>query len=229
MAIFAIADLHLDTGDKPMDVFGSAWERHAERIFLCWERLVSPSDTVLIPGDISWAMTLSQAMPHLERIGALPGRKVILRGNHDYWWSSASRVRDALPEEMYLIQNDSLMLDGVLIAGSRGWLLPSADGFGQDDLRIYEREKIRLELSLGSARRRDEHAPLVCMMHYPPLSEADRDTGFTELLGAYRVDRVVYGHLHGAALRGAFRGEHRGVVYQQVSSDGIGFEPARVM
>lgn len=229
MAIFAIADLHLDTGDKPMDVFGSAWERHAERIFLRWEQLVAGEDIVLIPGDISWAMTLKQAQPHLDQIGALPGRKVILRGNHDYWWHSASRVRDALPEGMQLIQNDSLLLDGVLVAGSRGWLLPVVDGFTQDDLRIYERERIRLELSLSSARRRDEHAPLVCMMHYPPLTEAVRDTGFTELLEAHRVDRVVYGHLHGAALKGAFRGEHRGVTYHQVSADGVGFEPALIM
>ncbi len=228
MTIFAIADLHLDTGDKPMDVFGVAWAGHQEHIFLNWSERVSREDLVLVPGDISWAMQLDGAREHLRLIGGLPGRKIILRGNHDYWWNSVSRVRDALPRDMFALQNDSFLMDGVLIAGSRGWLLPGSDGFTQDDQKVYDRELIRLEMSLKSARAKDESAPLVCMTHFPPRTQEQEDTGFTRLMKQYGVRHAVYGHLHGPALKNAVRGEHGGIVYHQVSADGIGFGPVEV-
>ena len=123
-----------------MDVFGSHWENHFERIRTSWLESAGADDIVLLPGDLSWAMRLEDAQEHLGQIGALPGRKVILRGNHDYWWSAIGKVRAALPEGMYAVQNDALLLDGALICGSRGWLLPGAD-CSADDKKIFEREQ----------------------------------------------------------------------------------------
>ena len=128
MAIYAIADLHLPGGDiKPMDVFGAHWAGHFEKISEDWRARVKPEDVVLLPGDISWAMALTDARQDLEAIGALPGSKVLLRGNHDYWWSGIGRVRDILPPDMYAVQNDCLCLNDTLICGTRGWLLPAPD------------------------------------------------------------------------------------------------------
>lgn len=221
MAVYAIADLHLPARQKPMDIFGDQWKDHVERIRRDWLERVAPRDVVLLPGDISWAMRLEDALEDLSDIGALPGRKVLLRGNHDYWWNSIGRVRRALPEGMFALQNDSLLLDGRLYAGSRGWMLPG-EALGEDDLRIYNRERLRLEMSLKHARRLDASAPITVLMHYPPLTDAD--PGFSDLLEAYGVEDCVYGHLHGQAIYGAVRGMRRGVRYHQVSCDGLDFK-----
>ena len=221
MAVFAISDLHLPARQKPMDIFGPPWENHFERIAEDWRARVGAEDVVLLPGDLTWAMHLEEAMEDLGRVGELPGRKLILRGNHDYWWSAIGRVRRALPEGMYAIQNDVLQLDGMLFAGSRGWIIPVGENADANDVRIYQRERLRLEMSLKAARRMDADAPLIAMMHYPPLMDSAK--GFSDILEAYRVRDCVYGHLHGAGLNGAVRGERGGVRYHQVSCDGLGF------
>ena len=229
MAIYAIADLHLPGGGiKPMDVFGAHWSGHFERICADWQERVKPEDVVLLPGDISWAMALSDARQDLEAIGMLPGKKVILRGNHDYWWGGIGRVRDALPPDMYAVQNDCLCLNDTLICGTRGWLLPG-DQTTADDMKIYQRELIRLNMTLTQARRKSESLPIVCMMHYPPLTDASRDTGFVELLEQYRVDDVVYGHLHGASHGLAMEGQWDGIEYRLVAADRLGFRPFLVI
>ena len=220
MALFAISDLHLPAREKPMDVFGAHWENHFERIRADWLERVHDEDVVLLPGDLTWAMRLEDAMEDIARVGALPGRKIILLGNHDYWWNAIGRVRRALPEGMYALQNDSMEVDGVLFAGSRGWTLP-VSAQDEDDKRIYERERLRLEMSLKHARSRSADADLVVMTHYPPLSEAC--AGVSDRLEAYGAKICVYGHLHGAALAGAFRGVRGGVAYYQASCDGLGF------
>ena len=222
MAVFAIADLHLPARIKPMDVFGERWKNHFERISADWKSRVGEGDTVLLPGDLSWAMKLEEAREDLDSIAALPGKKIILRGNHDYWWSAIGRVRRALGEGMYALQNDSLMLDGRLYAGTRGWTIPSPEMAEDEDQRIYVRERMRLEMSLKSARARDAEAPITVLMHYPPLTE--ELTGFSDILEKYGVQDCVYGHLHGAGLYGAVRGERRGVRYHQVSCDGLDFK-----
>ncbi len=204
-----------------MDVFGAHWENHFARIREDWLLRVRPEDIVLLPGDLTWAMRLEDALEDLKAVGELPGRKVILRGNHDYWWSAIGRLRRALPEGMYALQNDSLQLDGIAIAGSRGWTLP-ASAQGEDDLRIYERERLRLEMSLKHAHAAGGAASLVAMMHYPPLSESC--AGFSDLLERYGVRICVYGHLHGPGLRTAFRGERNGITYHQASCDGLDFK-----
>ena len=210
MKIFAIADLHLPAQKKPMDIFGAHWERHFERIAQDWRARVAPEDVV----------TLEEAREDLDSIGALPGRKLLLRGNHDYWWNSISRVRDALAPGMFAIQNDAVFLDGVLFAGSRGWT--SLSGEAADE-KILQRERMRLEMSLKAARALNAAAPLYVMAHYPPLSPEDRDNEVTAMLSRYSAKCVAYGHLHGAAIRHAFEGEWGGVRYHLVSCDALGF------
>ena len=206
-----------------MEVFGDHWTDHFDRIAGDWRSRVAEDDLVLIPGDISWAMHLSDALNDLYAIDDLPGHKVILRGNHDYWWHSISRVRSAIPRRMSAIQNDCMCFPDVLIAGTRGWNLPESDGDAAS-LKIYERELIRLQMTLSAARGISDTLPLVVMMHFPPLTLNRQATGFTDLLEYYHAAHVVYGHLHGSALSGAFRGILRGVHYHQVSCDGLLFK-----
>ena len=210
-----------------MDIFGPHWLNHFDRIREDWLQKVCPEDIVLLPGDLTWAMHLEEALEDIARIGELPGRKLLLRGNHDYWWSSIGRVRRVLPEGCYALQNDSMLLDGVLFAGSRGWQIPGEPEGDSDDARIYRRERQRLEMSLSNARAKSGDAPLVAMMHYPPRGE--NTEGFSDILKKYGVERVVYGHLHGAGLAGAIRGEVEGVIYHQVSCDGLDFKLDRIM
>lgn len=227
MEVWAISDLHLPARQKPMDIFGPQWQNHFERIRADWLERVSPEDVVLLPGDLSWAMRLEEALEDLSRIGELPGRKLLLRGNHDYWWSSIGRVRRALPEGCYALQNDSLKMDGMLFAGSRGWQIPAEPEGDSDDARIYRRERQRLEMSLSHARAQSADAPLIVMMHYPPRTDAME--GFSDILKRFGARNVVYGHLHGAGLYGAIRGEVDGVRYHQVSCDGLDFRLARIL
>lgn len=225
--VWAISDLHLPANQKPMDIFGPQWENHFERISEDWRSCVSADDIVLLPGDLTWAMHLEEAQEDLQRIAALPGRKLLLRGNHDYWWSSIGRVRRLLPEGTYALQNDAMLLGDMLFAGSRGWTIPGDPDCDSDDARIYRRERQRLEMSLKNARAKSETAPLIVMMHYPPLSETQQ--GFSDLLEQYGAQDVVYGHLHGAGLAGAIEGEINGVRYHQVSCDGLDFHLKKIL
>lgn len=223
MSIYAIGDLHLPGGDnKPMDVFGPHWEGHFDKIRRDWQSRVEDADVVLIPGDISWAMRAEDAAEDLRRIGELPGSKIILRGNHDYWWCGITRLREMLPPRMYAVQNDALRLGDAVFCGTRGWTLPGP-GSPPEDEKIYSRELQRMEMSLERARALGG-SRLVVMCHYPPLGEGGAETRLSELLRRYRPDDVVYGHLHGASLRGAVTGEVDGIRYHCVSCDGLGFQ-----
>ena len=225
MKVFAIGDLHLPGGDqKPMDVFGAHWANHFERISQDWRDRVGEQDVVLIPGDISWAMQLQDAATDLRAIGALPGRKVLLRGNHDYWWGAITRVRSILPQGMFALQNDALVLEDQVFCGTRGWVCPGDAPLAPDDEKIYRREALRLEMSLKTARRVAPSLPLTVLLHYPPCNERQEPSAFTSLLESYGVQRLVYGHLHGAALRHAIQGTHwGGCQVFQVSCDGLKF------
>lgn len=224
MRIFAIGDLHLPGGDKkPMDVFGAHWENHFERISEDWRKRVTEQDVVLIPGDISWAMQLDRALEDLRRIGTLPGRKLILRGNHDYWWSSLTRVRALLPEGNWALQNDARDIGDAVVCGTRGWNVVADNSTDAQNLKIYRRELMRLELSLKDAAAKAQGRPIVCMLHFPPFGEKREVSCFTQLLEAYGVHTCVYGHLHGEGIRSAFEGERGGVRYKLVSCDSLGF------
>ncbi len=226
MQIYAIADLHVSlTSEKPMDVFGEAWRGHAEKLERNWRERVQADDLVLVPGDISWAMQLSAALPDLSFIGNLPGRKILLKGNHDYWWSAIGRVRSNLPEGMRALQNDSIVEDGIGICGSRGWLCPGSNNFNAEDQKIYLRELDRLSLSLASLPAVETK---IAMLHFPPFLDKEKGSGFTERLEDAGVQIVVYGHLHGEANRYAFEGERNGITYHCVAADKLDFAPKRI-
>ncbi len=230
MRLFAIGDLHLSGGqEKPMAVFGDHWEDHFSRISADWRARVSTEDVVLIPGDISWAMQLADAIPDLQAIGELPGRKIILKGNHDYWWGGIGQVRRALPESVQAIQHDTVDLGCAVICGARGWNFPTAEApLSAEDERIFNREMIRLELALQSAVKIAQGRPIVVMMHFPPLYQMERETPFTSLLEKYPVHTVVYGHLHGAGIRAGFRDVWNGIRYLLASCDSLDFSLAEV-
>ena len=222
--IFAISDLHLPGGDdKSMDLFGAHWQGHFEKVSDDWVRRVGAEDIVLIPGDISWAMRLEDAMDDLLAIGKLPGRKVFIKGNHDFWWNALSRVRAALPPDMHALQNDALELGGVVFGGSRGWNAPGVEDERGQNLKIYQRELVRLELSLSAARCLNEHAPLIALCHFPPCGSRGEDSPVTELLERYGASDVVYGHLHGPACAYGFTGSKNNVRYWFASCDCVGF------
>ena len=221
MRVFAIGDLHLDGGaGKPMDVFGSHWEGHFGKISADWRERVGQDDLVLIPGDISWAMQLEQALPDLLKIAELPGHKVLLRGNHDYWWSGIGRLRALLPEKMYAVQNDALRFGDFTVAGSRGWTLPGTGGSAEDE-RIYQRELGRLSLSLGQAARLG--GTLLVMTHFPPVGENGAETEVSRLISEAGTRFCVYGHLHGASGHSAFNGFLSGTDYACVACDQLYF------
>jgi len=228
MAIFAIGDLHLSSnGEKPMNVFGQQWDNHFATIRARWQEEIRPEDVILIPGDISWAMQFDDVKTDLQSIAELPGTKILLRGNHDYWWSSISRLRAYLPAGMLALQNDSVTLNGLAICGTRGWNFPTEQNMlDAQELKIYRRELIRLELALESAKK--AQLPILAMMHFPPLLAEHRDSEFTALLEKYGVKLCVYGHLHGAGIQNGFSGTRNGIQYRLVSCDSIDFSPVCV-
>jgi predicted phosphohydrolase len=210
-----------------MDVFGEHWRNHAERIFAACRRLVAADDLLILAGDISWAMRLDEALPDLEDIAALPGRKLLLKGNHDYWWQSRAKIERAIDPSIALLHCDSFVFGDVAIAGGRGWGLPGDESFEPRDQMIYRRELERLRLSFESLRgRRYEH--LVAALHYPPMGSRHEASEVTAMLEHYGVDVCIYGHLHGEGCRAGFTGVRNGVRYQLLSADSVDFTPLEI-
>ncbi len=224
MRVFAIGDLHMPGGmDKPMGVFGAHWDDHITQISKAWLESITSEDIVLIPGDLSWAMHLDDAIKDLQIIHELPGTKLILRGNHDYWWTSISKLRSKIPSSFIALQNDSVKIGEFCFTGTRGWLCPGSASYTEStDGKIYRRELMRLELSLGKA---SDALRKICMLHFPPFSESNKTTGFTNLMEQYGVEQAVYAHLHGKSCVNTFNGMLNGVNYTLCSCDCIGFVP----
>ena len=210
-----------------MSIFGGNWQGHPEAFFLRWQETVRPDDTVLIAGDISWGMRLEEALPDLEQIAALPGQKIIIRGNHDYWWGSISKVRAALPKSIQALQHDSVVVGDVAILGSRGWTVPGNDNFTSDDEKIYKRELERLELAKLSLRGK-QYSRLVLMLHYPPTNGAFQASGFTKFIENLQPDAVVYGHLHGIETTRVLR-SWDGIPLHYVAADATRFVPQVIL
>ncbi len=221
MKVFAISDLHLSkTCNKPMDIFGPVWDNYLDKVEASWNAQVGQEDVVLISGDISWAMHLHEALPDLDYIASLPGKKIILRGNHDYWWKSISELRRNLKEDMYALQNDALKVGNVVFCGSRGWTTPDDGHRTAEDEKIYNREIIRMELSLKNAKAlMAEGDTLIAMIHYPPFSSKLEPSAFTDLFEKYGVSKVVYGHLHSYDRKGKLLVNLNGIDYILTSCD----------
>jgi predicted phosphohydrolase len=224
---FAIADLHLsESGAKPMDVFGAHWKDHPRRIAAAWDAAVAPGDTVLLPGDLSWARDLEEARDDLAWIGARPGVKFLLRGNHDGWWTSLAKVRKALPPGCHALQNDAFDLGDAVLVGARGWIAPDDPLAAPGDAAIFLRELERLRLSIADADRRfGRGKPRVAMLHYPPWIEGRPPTGVVDALREGGVLTCVYGHLHGADHALGVQGERDGIRFHLVAADAIAFAP----
>ena len=230
-ALFALADLHLSlSGAKPMDIFGEAWEGHAARMAERWDRRVGDEDDVLLPGDLSWARDLDEAAADLDWIAERPGRKLLLRGNHDSWWSSASKVRRALHRSCTILQNDAHVLaDRVVVVGARGWTAPDDPTAVSGDAKIHERELGRLRRSIEFADRTfGRDLPRVAMVHYPPWIEGREPTRVVEILREGGVGTCVYGHLHGDDHRLGVQGERAGIRFVLTAADAIGFGPLEI-
>ena len=238
MRIFAISDLHLslsapfEPGEsgfpkekKPMSVFGKQWEDHTLRIGKAWRETVSSEDIVLIAGDISWAMKPEEARYDLDFISRLPGRKIMIKGNHDFCWHSVGKIRKMLPEGIDIIQNDAVILNNLAICGSRLWLLPSSPDFKKDDESIFRRELIRLELSLKAAAGK----PVIAITLFMPICEKGEENEVIDLFRQYHVKKAVYGHLHEKSHAIAVEGEKHGISFYLTSADYVAFCPRLIV
>lgn len=230
MKIWGISDLHLSfSTDKPMDVFGEHWRNHAQKMAESWDNLVADEDVVLCPGDLSWAMKLNEAQADLDWIGERPGLKILVKGNHDLWWSSISKVRQAINGSCVALQNDCYDIGEFVIAGSRCWTSPGSFDYTEHDEKIYKREFERLRLSLEQAVKVAPGKPIIAAIHYPPFTVKKENTLFADLMEKYPVKICVYGHLHGEkSFRYAFEGERNGITYMMLSCDYLNFIPRQV-
>ncbi len=249
MTIWAIGDLHLSFGvpDKKMDVFGAHWKEHDAKIRRGWKETVQPEDLVLLPGDISWAMKIEEAVPDLEWIDSLPGTKVMIRGNHDYWWSSQKKLAEVLPPSIYAIHNNAFQWENVEIGGVRLWdadfhfndyivfqenqrankvLLEKAKDTKENE-KIYNRELIRLQMSLKCFK--DPGATRIAMTHYPPVDAEMNPSHASDILEENDVSICVFGHLHNVRPGSLPFGTKRGVRYILASCDYLDFKPIRVL
>jgi predicted phosphohydrolase len=225
MAIFTIADLHLSLGaSKPMDVF-PGWDGYVERLERNWRALVRPEDTVVIGGDISWAMKLEDTRADFAFVQALPGQKLLMKGNHDYWWTTANKMNTYLRAEgfdtLHILHNNSYAVGGCAICGTRSWLFDAGE---PHDEKVMNREIGRLKMSLDAAGPGEK----LVFLHYPPVYPGTSAPEIIDTMKAYGVRRCFYGHLHGQSLRFAVQGRVDGISYKLVSADGLGFRPYRI-
>ena len=228
MSIFAISDLHLSLGtDKPMDVFGPKWKNYTERMAENWNLVVKDEDLVLIPGDISWAMYLQDTKKDFTYIDSLNGQKLLLRGNHDYWWTTLSKMEKFVEENQFktinFLKNTAFLWNDTAICGTRGWTIAHMNSSGEDK-KIYERERQRMLLSLEDAVSR-KPKKLIAAIHYPPVDQSDMSMGFLDIMKNYGVSECVFGHLHAAAHQFAPKGIVNGILLRLVSCDYLNFTP----
>lgn len=231
MNVFSISDLHLSgMCDKPMNVFGEGWENHFAKIRSDWLNKVTDDDIVLICGDISWGATLAEGLYDLSSLSDLPGKKVFIRGNHDYWWNGITKLRKAAPDKnFFFLQNDCIKFENIIICGSRGWTCPGSVDYTQQDEKLYLREAERFKLCFKEVEKvRCEGDRLFAMIHYPPFSVKAPDTLFTDLFRQYKVEKVIFGHIHGETYF-PYRSVRDGIEYILTSCDKVGFVLQRIL
>lgn len=231
MKIFSISDLHLSgLTDKPMNVFGSGWEGHFEKIKNDWNSKVSEEDIILICGDISWGTVFEEGLYDLKSLSCLKGKKVFIRGNHDFWWNGITKLRQSAPDgTFYFLQNDCVKFENVIICGSRGWTCPGSNDFTEHDLTLYKREAERFKLCFNAVNKiREKGDKLLVMIHYPPFSQKSPESDFTKLFEEQKVDKVIFGHVHGENYF-PFRTVKNGIEYILTSCDKVGFTLQRIL
>ena len=245
MSIYVIGDLHLSFSEnKPMDIFGDNWSGHEEKIKKDWMEKVTDNDVVILPGDFSWSMKLEDTEKDFEFINNLPGKKLLLKGNHDYWWNTVTKMRKFLEEKNFknidFIYNQGYEFENYIIAGTRGWSLLE----GEKDEKVLNRELARLEASIKDGLKKANQdlahedsagtetiaaqKELIVFMHYPPISNTkvlnNEEAKFVEIMKKYNVKKCFYGHLHGSSIKDAFEGKFEGIEFKLISADGLNFK-----
>lgn len=234
MSIFVIGDLHLSFNNpKPMDIFGDNWSGHEEKIRSNWIENVNDDDLVILPGDFSWGTYLNDTKLDFEFLNSLPGRKLLLKGNHDYWWTTVTSMKTFLKENNFtnidFLYNNSYEFEDKIICGTRGWSIIDEEA----DKKLINRELIRLEISLQDGINKfGTNKEIIVFMHYPPITKAkmilEQEAEFVELMKKYHVKRCYYGHLHGASIADAIEGEVEGIEFKLVSADGLDFKLLKI-
>ena len=230
MSIYAIGDLHLSFANpKPMNIFGNNWNNHEEKIKLDWISKVKEEDTVVLPGDFSWAMNLKDRKKDFEYINNLPGKKIMSKGNHEYWWTTVTNIKNFLKENNFsnidFLYNNSREVEDKLICGTRGWNLNLES---ETSNKIITREEIRLENSIQDAINKNLDKEIIVFMHYPPIIKHNLNTGFFKILKKYNIKRCYYAHLHGNSIKEALNGVYDGIEFKLVSADGLDFKLLKI-
>ena len=230
MAIYTISDLHLSLGmDKPMNIFGDNWENHDQKIKANWNKKVKQNDLVLLPGDFSWAMYIEDAKKDFEYLNELPGTKLLLKGNHDYWWESLTKMRKFLEENNFknidFIYNNSYIWEDKIIVGTRGWSEQE-----ENAEKIIRRENLRLELSIeDGVQKFGKDKEIIVCMHYPPFNKYEKlELNFIKTMKQYNVKTCIYGHKHGEATKEAKQGKIDGIQFIMASSDYTNFDLIKI-
>ena len=234
MAIYTIADLHLSfLHNKPMDIFGDNWENHSKKIRNNWINKVKEDDYVILPGDFSWEMYLDDTKLDFKFLNDLPGHKILLKGNHDYWWTTISKMDKFIKENDYknieFLYNNSYLVENKIIVGTRGWNILDTENDG----KMIKRENARLELSIQDGLKKfGDNKEIIAFIHYPPINKNDftghGETEFVKTLKKYNIHKCYYGHLHGLAHKDAVEGNIQGIEYKLVSADYLNFDLIRV-
>ena len=233
MSIYTIGDLHLSFHEnKPMSIFGNNWEGHEEKVKKNWIENVEENDLVVLPGDFSWSTYLKDTYEDFSYLNELPGKKLLLKGNHDYWWTTLTSMRNFLNENNFknidFIYNNSYEFENYAITGTRGWVITEQP----DDKRLLNRELARLELSLKEAKSKYEGKKIIVFMHYPPITynniSNNEPSDFVKLMMKYNVKKCYYGHLHSVSIKEAVEGKYFGIKFKLVSADGLDFKLLKI-
>lgn len=233
MSIYAIGDLHLSfEANKPMEIFGQSWKDYENKLKENWIKEINEDDVVILPGDFSWATYIEDTKADFEFINNLPGKKVLIKGNHDYWWGTLNKMSSFVQQNDFknidFLMNNSYECNDVIIVGTRGWAFNDTE----NSEKMLKREVARLELSIKDAKLKDDNKKIICAMHYPPITKGMLENGesssYLELLKKYNITECIYGHLHGKSHSEAVEGNINGINLKLVSSDYLGFKPWKI-